>query len=252
MEVSFPADGHEACFRVEDDSFWFTHRNACILAALKREGVGGPLVDVGGGNGVVSLALQRAGIETVLVEPGPAGAENARRRGLTNVICAPLDEAGLAPASFPSAGLFDVAEHVADDAALLADVRQILRQDGVLCVTVPAHAWLWSDEDELAGHHRRYTLRSLSDTLSATGFQVRYATYFFAPLTAPVFVLRSLRRRIGRRSVEVVAKGAERQHVTDALTRRAIQAALAPEVLWIRAGRRISVGTSCLAIARKT
>lgn len=35
--VSYPEEGNEACFEIEDQSFWFRHRNDCIrvLAACR-------------------------------------------------------------------------------------------------------------------------------------------------------------------------------------------------------------------------
>ena len=55
-------------------------------------------------------------------------------------------------------------------------------------MTVPAYGWLWSAEDEHAGHHRRYSLGRLDALLARCAFHVDYATYFFAPFTLPVFL----------------------------------------------------------------
>jgi hypothetical protein len=73
--VDYPEDGHSACFAVEDDSFWFAHRNRCIQALLEHvpPPPGGPLFDIGGGNGFVALGLQRPDRPVVLIEPGPIG-----------------------------------------------------------------------------------------------------------------------------------------------------------------------------------
>src|ERR1700751_5854874 len=59
--ISYPEDGNEACFTVEGSSFWFRHRNDCILHALKCYPPSGTFFDVGGGNGFVADALQNAG-----------------------------------------------------------------------------------------------------------------------------------------------------------------------------------------------
>jgi SAM-dependent methyltransferase len=247
--LSFPAHGHDACFGIEDSSFWFAHRNDCITEALARQRIDGPLLDIGGGNGYVSQALERSRIETVLLEPGAQGARNARHRGLRNVVCATLEDACFEPGSFAAAGLFDVVEHVADDAGLLREVHRIVRPGGILCVTVPAHGWLWSGEDEVTGHHRRYTLPRLRSLLSRCAFSVRYETYFFAPLTVPVFLLRSLPHRLRHRSAAMVEQGAAQQHVPSPRVRRAMDGLLALELRRIRRGRRVPFGTSCLVIA---
>ncbi len=79
--ISYPDDGNEICFQVEDQSFWFNHRNRIIVKVVQRFPPQGVVFDVGGGNGFVSLALSNAGIEAVLLEPGMRGIINARERG---------------------------------------------------------------------------------------------------------------------------------------------------------------------------
>lgn len=251
-KLSFPDTGHASLLQIEDDSFWFAHRNACIAAALTGYRIDGPLLDVGGGNGVVSQALERGGMATVLLEPGPEGAANAHRRGLRDVVCSTLEEAHFADASFGAAGLFDVIEHIDDDLAVLREVHRVLRPGGVVAITVPAYTWLWSAEDELAGHYRRYTLARLEAVLTKSGFEVKYQTYFFAPLTLPMFLVRSVPHRLFRRTdAAAVEQGAAQQHTPSPLARRVVDTLLAPELARIRKGERVPVGTSCLAVATK-
>ncbi len=65
--VSYPAHGNAACLAVEDRSFWFRHRNRCIVSLVRRFPPDGPLLDIGGGNGYVAKSLAVAGIPCVLV-----------------------------------------------------------------------------------------------------------------------------------------------------------------------------------------
>jgi SAM-dependent methyltransferase len=250
--LSFPETSYQANFELEDRSFWFEHRNACIAAAIARFPFTGPLLDVGGGNGAVSVALEQRGISTVVLEPGIDGALNALRRGLRDVICATLDDAAFEAGAFGAAGLFDVIEHVEDDLALLRATGRVLGPGGMLCVTVPALPALWSSEDAQAGHFRRYTLSMLRDVLVRAGFDVCFETYFFAPLVAPMFLLRSLPHRLGRgpKSESRLAAEATRLHEPSPLARRALLALMRPEVSRIGKGRPIPVGTSCLVVAR--
>jgi len=248
--VSFPEAAYADCFELEDASFWFAHRNEVISLALAQHPFEGAFLDVGGGNGAVSRRLATDGIDTVVLEPGPDGASNARARGLPTVVCTTLEKAGFEPGSFGSAGLFDVIEHVDDDAEILTRVHDVLRPDGVLAVTVPAYSWLWSAEDELAGHHRRYTLGRLRKVLDEAGFDVRYETYFFAALTVPIFLARSVRYRLGRRPSQKVWDEASKQHTPNIRARAVMDLLLAPELMAVRAGKRLPFGTSCLAIAR--
>lgn len=177
--VDYPDEANAFCYGVEDGSFWFQHRNAVIVDAVRRFPPAGFIADIGAGNGYVSLGLQSAGFETIVVEPGPHGIANARTRGLGPLVRATLHDAGFLPGSLPAAGLFDVLEHINDDTGVLGLLHDVITPDGRLYVTVPAFQSLWSSEDELAGHHRRYTIDSLGAQLSAAGFRTEFVTYFF-------------------------------------------------------------------------
>jgi hypothetical protein len=48
----------------------------------------------------------------------------------------------------------------------------VLQPGGWLFVSVPAHPWLWSARDTLAGHRRRYSRRLLRERVTAAGFEV--------------------------------------------------------------------------------
>jgi SAM-dependent methyltransferase len=249
--VDYPDEGNAFCFQVEDGSFWFHHRNACLLAVMARFPPAGTVFDIGGGNGFVARALVTAGHHAIVVEPGPAGARNAQSRGLSPVICSTLDDAGFARGSMPAAGLFDVLEHIADDAGVLRRLAELLQDRGRLYLTVPAYQWLWSNEDDISGHHRRYTTRSLTRVLEASGFAVEFASYFFAPLPLPILLLRALPARLGHRpAVDLDAIKRELKPpsgiAVDALT-----ALLGAEQRWLARGRTIPTGGSCLVVARR-
>jgi 2-polyprenyl-3-methyl-5-hydroxy-6-metoxy-1,4-benzoquinol methylase len=248
--VSYPQEASDRYREIEDASFWFAHRNACIVAAARAFPPDGALFDVGGGNGVVSLALQRAGFPVALVEPSLEGAQNSRERGIDEVICASLEDSGFHPQTLPAVGLFDVVEHLEDDVAFLRTVARLLRPDGRVYLSVPAYNFLWSAQDDYAGHQRRYTRRSLVRALESAGFSIELCTYIFTLLPLPIFALRTIPSRLGLRNV------ASRQH--EANEHRGSQGFLASllnfvlrfELVSIQKGVALPFGGSCLAVAR--
>ena len=248
--LSYPRYGNAQCFQVEDSSFWFAHRNRCIVATMLRLRPAGLVVDVGAGNGFVARGLTDAGIETVVVEPGVDGARNAVQRGLRTVVRATFEEAGFAPQSLGGIGAFDVVEHIEDDVSFLRSLGERLQPSGRLYLTVPAFSWLWSDEDHFAGHFRRYSPRLLRDTLSQAGLTVEYLTAMFAWLPLPVFLARTLPSRMRRR-----APPSERLAVEHSLPSGAVgsafRALLDAEASAIARGARLPTGSSLLAVARK-
>jgi SAM-dependent methyltransferase len=251
MTLSYPEDDNAVCFQVEDVSPWFRHRNDCIAAAVKRFPPSGAIVDVGGGNGYVARRLIDEGFETIVVEPGPAGALNARTgRGIGTVICATLEDAGFEKSSVAAVGLFDVLEHIEDDRAMVERLRGVLRPGGLAYLTVPSPPWLYSIKDVDARHFRRYSLRGLNEVFGPA-FQVEFATYFFSALTLPTLLLRALPYRLGlakpRTSQSYAAEHARASQATGG----PMAWILARELAAIRAGRARMIGTSCLLVARK-
>jgi SAM-dependent methyltransferase len=96
---------------------------------------------------------------------------------------------------FDGALLCDVIEHAADDHEVIREASEALVDGGALVVTVPAHPWLWTVVDQVSGHKRRYTRRTLLRAMERAGLRVRLIRYFGA-LLLPVQALQ--RRLIGR------------------------------------------------------
>ncbi|MBC8289251.1 MAG: class I SAM-dependent methyltransferase [Planctomycetes bacterium] len=198
-EVSYPDDGSDHCFEVEDSSFWFAHRNRIIRNAVAQFPPAGPVFDIGGGNGIVTREIMEAGFPGVLVEPSPAAIRNARKRGINGCVCSTLRDAEFAEGSIPAIGMFDVLEHIENDVEFAAQTNHVLIPGGRLYLTVPAFNCLWSEDDRTAGHFRRYRRREIQTCLERAGFRVLYCTYFFAPLFLPIMVRRSFMSWIGVR-----------------------------------------------------
>ncbi|HEX8253770.1 MAG TPA: class I SAM-dependent methyltransferase [Thermoanaerobaculia bacterium] len=249
-ELSYPVGGNDFCLEIEDSSFWFAHRNDVIVAAVRRYPPGGPIFDVGAGNGYVAAALERAHFPTIAIEPNRAGAANAARRGLERVVHGRLPSSAFVEGAAGAIGLFDVVEHIADDAAFLLSLRPYLKRGGRVYVTTPAFDSLWSQNDTAAGHHRRYTRARLRALLEGAGFAVEYETYFFAFLPPPLFLFRVLPSRFRRSDAAVRERSRAQHRPASAAVRRAVERLLAPELGRIARGKSIPFGASCLAVAR--
>lgn len=252
--LSYPEDGNDRCFAIEELSFWFKHRNACITTVVSKlpPSVEGHLFDIGGGNGVVSIALSNAGFKVVLVEPGRKGAANGKRRGISEVICASTATAGFRSQSMPAAGLFDVLEHIEDERAFLQLIHNLLCRDGMLYLTVPAYAALWSAEDDAAGHFRRYNLRGVYRLLKSAGYEILYSTYIFQFLPVPIFLFRTIPYRLGavKHNSDLTAeKSAHAMSQKPGFT--ILNTLLSRELARIRNRETIGFGGSCLVAARK-
>lgn len=245
--ISYDADGNAQCFQLEEGSFWFAHRAACLHSVVKRFAPNRTIFDIGGGNGFVSVKLREAGFDTVLVEPGEVGARNAARRGLPAVICATLATARFRAESMDAAGMFDVIEHIPDDLGFLREVHRCLKPGGRIFITVPAFEWLWSHDDVKAGHFRRYTIGGAVETLANAGFRTLYATYLFSLLPLPLFAVRSVPSLFGRRVLPAQSYSGLHKPRARGFTDRVWEW----EQRQVESGGTIPFGSSCLLVAEK-
>jgi len=177
----------------EDNHWWFASRTRAIFAVV------GPyltsrsleILDVGCGAGNMFHHLGRYG-KVVGVEnhPSPVAAGQARgydiRQGDGRDLPFPDNRFDLVSA-------LDVIEHNEEDVTMLREIYRVLKPGGVVLVTVPALQWLWSHNDVLNAHVRRYTTSQIRDRFGQAGFEplrTTYNNFFVFPLAAALILLR--------------------------------------------------------------
>jgi hypothetical protein len=251
-DISYPEAGNEICYQIEENSFWFKHRNNCILTAVKKYNEGRLFFDIGGGNGYVAKGIEANGLKTILIEPGIKGCLNARKRQLQNIVCATLEDAQFKKGTLPSVGLFDVVEHIENDVAFLSMIHAYMQEGGKVYITVPAFQSLWSNEDVDAGHYRRYTTKELCSKLEQVGFKITYSTYIFSILPLAVFLFRALPSKLGfnKNSGDLNKHKNEHQSKTG-IVDSILNSIWQYEVNRISAGKSIAIGGSCFVVATK-
>jgi SAM-dependent methyltransferase len=248
--LTYPSDGNARCFQLEDNSFWFKHRNQCIISMIKRFTPEGLILDIGGGNGYVTKGLLDQGLNAALLEPGPVGAYNAKvERKIPTVICSTLENANFQPSTINAISCFDVIEHIQDDREFINQIGKVLKSGGLLYGTVPAYKWLWSGADVRAKHYKRYTLEDISLLLKPE-FELLFTSYLFAPLVLPIFVSRRMPYLL-RFARQASALPAHVEHGTEGKNSKILDYFLWQEYKKIAAGAAIKYGTSCLFTARK-
>lgn len=252
IAVSYPSAGNELCFAVENNSWWFQHRNRCIRELMRNFPPPGTLFDIGGGNGYVSQMLAQSGFDVVLVEPGDRGVRHAQTRGIRHIIQASMQDVQFAPGSLAAVSLFDVLEHIEDHALFLHNLSALQPSGGRLYLSVPALPILWSHQDELAGHFRRYRLPDLVKRLESAQYAIEYASYFFSFLVLPVFLRRAIPSRLGFVRKTETAASVRAVHTLPEKAKNIFDWFAHRELARIRANRKLHYGASCLLVARKS
>jgi SAM-dependent methyltransferase len=75
----------------------------------------------------------------------------------------------------------NVLEHIEDDMTTMKSAHRALRIGGVFVAFVPASDFLFSEFDELIGHHRRYSKSLLRKRMIDAGFQIEKLKYINLP-----------------------------------------------------------------------
>jgi SAM-dependent methyltransferase len=171
----------------------------------------------------------------------PEAVDATRARGHEAYV-APVEALPFPDASFDLVTCLDVVEHTPDDRRTLAELRRVTRRGGALLVTVPAHPLLWSAHDEANLHYRRYTRSSLLDAAVDSDWTVGTTTYFNAALLAPAAVVRLARRHAATDQSEL--------RLTPPVLDRMLELPSRAEAALLRAGIRLPVGLSLLAVLR--
>jgi len=147
-------------------------------------------------------------------------------------------------AHFDAIGAFDVLEHIKDDEQVLGQVYQALIPGGMLFLTVPQHRWLWSKQDELAHHVRRYSVSDLRTKVAAAGFSVVHSRSFVS-LLLPLLWLNRRRVRSRERSDALI------ELRTGIFVNELLNVVMRMEFILYGAGLRFPAGGSLLIVARK-
>jgi SAM-dependent methyltransferase len=162
---------------------------ARVVAAARRCPERLVAVDFGAGIGTFTGAVAPLFGRTIAVEVEDASLQRLRDAGFE----VRRELAEIADDSVDFVFSISVLEHIDDDAAVLREFRRVLKPGGRVFIYVPALPALWSAMDDLVGHRRRYTRRSLGRRLSDAGFrgpQGRYADTLGAVASVAMRVLR--------------------------------------------------------------
>lgn len=176
-------------------TFGFFYREK--MRAIHRVTPDAPLAEVlevgGGESGLAALLFPEARVVNLDLDPALAGAP-CNRQPRVRFVEGNAERLPFADASFDAVTMFDVIEHVPDDAAALSEALRVLRPGGYLLLSTPNERWRFpyyrflrpacpSEEAMFAewGHVRRGYARHELEAL--LGLPAQRTATFITPLT---------------------------------------------------------------------
>lgn len=244
----FEADYFASLAPVEAEYFWFRARNRLLIWALQQYfPEAQSFMEIGCGTGFVLSGIRETFPGLILAgsEIFSAGLGFAAAR-LPGVELFQMDARRIPfKEEFDVIGAFDVLEHIKEDEEVLSQMYQATRKRGGILLTVPHHAFLWSQTDECARHVRRYKTRQLRDKVEKAGFSVVRITSFVS-LLLPVLIVSRIKQ--GLSSQKLDPKSGLK---IGSLMNATLETILNGEQMMIRAGLSFPAGGSLLLIARR-
>lgn len=214
-KLSYPEEGNDTWFSLEERSPWFNQRNDLILAMLEKHPAEGDFLDIGGGNGFQAKAIINAGFkgQVILCEPGLQGCINARKRNIPLVYNGIFQDFPFDKYNVKVCGLFDVVEHIEDDVKFLNELYDSIQIGTKVFINVPAMKVLWSQMDEFSGHFRRYDNSDIERLKQQTKFKFVDHGYYFSFYFLPLLLLRAIPYKLGiRKSLEKIMQSETGNH----------------------------------------
>src|SRR5436190_2264091 len=125
-------------YKLESFYWWFVARRRLLewLVGNLAGEFGRPIIlDVGCGTGINSVVLAEYG-DTISTDASEEALGFSKGRGLDGLVRAHIESLPFQGSSFDLITALDVLEHIDDDLAALDELLRVVRQGGVLVITV--------------------------------------------------------------------------------------------------------------------
>ncbi len=143
-------------------------------------------LEVGCGRGNLTARVARHCKRFVAFDISPEAGRIARAKSSqiagVDVLLAAIDSLPFRE-RFDAVILAEVLEHLDDDAGALERAIGLLADDGHAIVTVPAHQSMWTEQDDAAGHKRRYARDEIRSLLERGGLEILELVCWGFPIT---------------------------------------------------------------------
>ncbi len=242
------------------DSFWYKSRNRIIeylISSVFKKNKYKSFLEIGCGNGFVlqhlsksflSISFSGCDIYIEALKYCRSNNDNDTELFQYNVFKNNLD------LKYDCIGLFDVIEHIENDNTVLQNVGHLLNPGGSIMITIPADMRLWSNNDVVNKHKRRYNITSISKLLSDNGFEVTYSNYFVFWLFPVLWLKAKIQKYSTKKndfstySTEDIAKQLNLK--INPILNFMFYQIMKLELFWIKQGFKFSIGSSIVIVGK--
>lgn len=202
------SDSYNEMYSLEENNWWYKSRRELVLKLLeKNTKQKNKIIDFGCGTGKILETLHEKGYFCYGTDDSETAINFCKKRGVNATLLNSRADKKSMASDFDTALLLDVLEHVKNEKEVLNQIKKRVKKNGLFIVTVPAFNWLFSTEDIVYQHYRRYTKKETVMLLKSNGFLIEHAFYwggFLFPLTATVKILLKLKKKPKESQLELL------------------------------------------------
>lgn len=165
--------------------WWWRAREEAIVGLLRSEKLAPSvnILDVGCGDGLFFNRLAEFGtVEGLEADERLLDPANPHRAKIYTV---PFDKNFQPGKRYGLILMLDVLEHLDNPGEALECVHDLLEENGIFVLTVPAFQLFWTNHDVINHHRIRYKKETLFPLLRTAKFEIKKSQYWFQ-WTAPV------------------------------------------------------------------
>ncbi|MCA9497452.1 MAG: class I SAM-dependent methyltransferase [Nanoarchaeota archaeon] len=185
-----------------EGDFWYILSRQDLLEKifskfLKRGKKKLKILDLGAGTGFNYDAASKFG-EVHCLDFEKAAIKSCKKKGIKHTYLGDAHNLDMfKDSTFDVVMAIELIEHLDDDSKALSEVKRVLKKGGYFIGTTPAHKHLWSVDDDLAHHKRRYSKKNLKSKLSKF-FKIEFLSYRYFFFYLPSLVLFNIQKLLKR------------------------------------------------------
>ena len=156
------------------------------------------ILDVGCGTGLISADLQKLG-EVHSLDQSAKAVLFCKKKGLQNTYQGNVCDLPFKANMFDLVVALDVLEHIEDDHLAIQEISRVLKNQGTFICFVPAFPFLWTEQDSILKHWRRYTKTTLNNLFNTEWSCIKIG-YFNSLLFPIIFTIRIFKKILNIKS----------------------------------------------------
>ncbi len=191
--------------KTEKNYWWHVSKRGIVKDLLKQHfPPPASLIECGFGGGWNLSIFQNLGYEVMGLDLLQEAIDNAKNRGIKNVIQHDLSTPW--PVNYESQDvilMLDVLEHLAEPVGALRNAKKVMKRGGGIIITVPAIPYIMGPWDVKLGHYRRYSIKLLRKHTREADLSIDFISFWNAYSLPLALIMRVLEKMINyKRSSE--------------------------------------------------